>query len=119
DPLYAEMKSAILVIECAHKKGWNSIWLKCNSSLVVDIFNGKSKVPWKLQARWTICKIHLSSMNFKVSHIYREGNACADSLAKFGISSNTYTWWNSIPTFIHSHFYRNWLGLPNYRFLNL
>ncbi|KAF1883692.1 hypothetical protein Lal_00012609 [Lupinus albus] len=39
---------AILAIEFAHQNGWKSIWLKCDSSFVVDILNGNlANTPWK------------------------------------------------------------------------
>ncbi|KAF1887950.1 hypothetical protein Lal_00023959 [Lupinus albus] len=69
--LFAELNSAMLTIEIAFTRGWKCIWLECDSSLVVDIFNGKE---------------HLTSMDYKVIHIFREGNVCADTLANFGIS---------------------------------
>ncbi|XP_019459917.1 PREDICTED: uncharacterized protein LOC109359677 [Lupinus angustifolius] len=48
DSLYAELLSAIIAIEIAVFKGWKDIWLQCDSAIVVDIFNGKFKPPWKL-----------------------------------------------------------------------
>lgn len=54
--------------------------------------------------------------NFVVSHIHREGNTCADKLAAYEILHPGVTWWGSIPSFIKEDFFRNRLGLPNYRF---
>ncbi|XP_019434823.1 PREDICTED: uncharacterized protein LOC109341375 [Lupinus angustifolius] len=119
DTLYVEFKAALMAVEFAKKKGWNSIWLECDSSLVVDMFKGEAEVSWKLAAKWCRCRTTLSSMDFHVSHIFREGNACVDMLAKFGVNSKTFIWWNDIPSFIHYEFSRNWLALPNYRFKNM
>ncbi|KAF1862973.1 hypothetical protein Lal_00018817 [Lupinus albus] len=113
--LFVELKAAIMAIEIAYHKGWRNIWLECDSALVVSIFNGKGKVPWKLENLWRRCLWWLSSMCFKVSHLYREGNACADKLASFGVSSKVYTWWDVTPWFIFEEFNTNRLGLPNYR----
>ncbi|KAF1888871.1 hypothetical protein Lal_00036913 [Lupinus albus] len=38
DALYAKLKYVILVIELAKNFGWNSIWLECNSTNVMNIF---------------------------------------------------------------------------------
>ncbi|KAE9608127.1 putative ribonuclease H-like domain-containing protein [Lupinus albus] len=79
-------------IEIAHQKGWENIWLECDSALVVDVFKGNSMVPWRLANNWHRCLAQISPMCFKVSHIFREGNSCADKLASFGVSSKVYTW---------------------------
>ncbi|KAF1877237.1 hypothetical protein Lal_00012008 [Lupinus albus] len=49
DALYAELYSAMKVIHMAYKRGWWTLWLKCDSTLVVDIFNDVSNAHWKLQ----------------------------------------------------------------------
>ncbi|KAF1869367.1 hypothetical protein Lal_00018461 [Lupinus albus] len=59
------------------KKGGRIFALNVILLLVVDIFNGKGVFPWRL----------ISLMRFKVTHIFREGNTCADRLADFGVSS--------------------------------
>ena len=61
--------------------------------------------------------MHLTtSMSFMVTHIYREGNHCADLLASIGISLNTYFWWDHLPQQIRVDFNRNRLGVPYFRF---
>ncbi|KAF1884392.1 hypothetical protein Lal_00035956 [Lupinus albus] len=93
--------------------------LECDSTLVVDIFNEKFNTPWKLQNEWLICKRKLAQMNFCISHIYREGNSCADKLASSGITSKRNSTWKSLPSFISIAYNKNRFGLPNYRFDNL
>lgn len=34
--------------------------------------------------------VKLSSMHFMISHIYREGNHCADNLSNLGLSITNY-----------------------------
>ncbi|KAF1872450.1 hypothetical protein Lal_00016748 [Lupinus albus] len=96
-------------------KGWKNIWLECDSILVVDIFKGRGVVPWRLVNSWLRCMHGISSMRFIVTHIFREGNTCADRLAAFGVTSRVYTWWDVIPRFIFEEFNKNRLGIPNYR----
>ncbi|KAF1897675.1 hypothetical protein Lal_00032432 [Lupinus albus] len=79
------------------KKGWKNIWLECDSTLVVDIFKGRRVVPWRLVNSWLRCMHGISSMRFIVTHIFREGNACADRLTAFGVTSkvdkpNSWVW---------------------------
>ena len=57
-------------------------------------------------------------MRFVVSHIYREGNACADSLANLALSFPSFElfWSDIIPDLIRGEYIRNRLGMPNFRF---
>lgn len=57
-------------------------------------------------------------MNFIDSHIFREENQCADSLANVGQNSNVPIVWFERPSCINSSFATNKLGLPNYRFVH-
>ncbi|KAF1864428.1 hypothetical protein Lal_00021850 [Lupinus albus] len=92
DALFVELHTSILAIELAVDKGRINLWLECHSSLVVNIFIGKAKPLWKLLNRWLLCKNMVSSMSFKISHIYREGNSCANKLTIFALSSKSYSW---------------------------
>ncbi|KAF1895720.1 hypothetical protein Lal_00037836 [Lupinus albus] len=115
DSLFAELQAAFMAIEIAHQKGWKTIWLKSDSAIVVNIFHGKGSVPWRLMNNWRVCLMRISSMRFKVSHIFRECNTCADILVAFRVSSQVYTWWDITPRFIFEEVNKNRLGLPNYR----
>jgi hypothetical protein len=57
----------------------------------------------------------IKSMGFCISHIYREGNHCADKLASLGLASTGFTWWNIAPTIIRNNLASNMLGLPCFR----
>jgi hypothetical protein len=58
-------------------------------------------------------------MNLIVSHIYREGNTCADGLANIGLRLDIFTLWYDMPHIIRDRFISNRQGRPNYRFVNL
>jgi len=55
-------------------------------------------------------------MNFIVSHIFREGNACADALANIGLSLDNYVYYYSLPLQVRGDYVENRLGWPNFRF---
>jgi len=57
-------------------------------------------------------------MSFLATHIYREGNNCADALANIGLNLDHLTIWTQLPASISSHFAQNRLGMPSYRFVN-
>jgi len=57
-------------------------------------------------------------MNFIISHIYREGNQCADRLAALGLTIQNLTIWSDVPLDIREFYVKNRLGMPNFRFIN-
>lgn len=106
----------MLAIQIAHSKGWHHLWLECDSLLVISAFSSYDLVPWKIRNRWRNCMQLCKSMKFIISHIYREGNNCADKLANYGVISQCFSWWDLASDFISEAFFRNRWGLPNYRF---
>jgi ribonuclease HI len=117
--LFAELMGAMLAIEIAHQKGWSSLWLETDSMLVLGAFKSSSSVPYILRNRWKNCLLFISQMNFFVSHIFREGNKCADIMANTGLSlpiSTTHSWWSSSPPSLFADLDSNRLGWPCFRF---
>ncbi|CAJ2645220.1 unnamed protein product [Trifolium pratense] len=113
--LFAEIMGVIIAIECAFEKNWKQLWLECDSKLVVLAFKSPHVIPWQLKNRWLNCITKIKNMSFCISHIYREGNHCADKLASFGLALNDYAWWNISPIIIREDLDRNRLGLPFFR----
>ena len=124
--LFAESLRAMNAIEIAYNKGWTNLWLETDSTLVMLAFKSSSFVPWNIRNRWKNCIDLTKQMNFIVSHIFREGNCCADSLANIGLSINSLVlmsinslvWMNDIPSQARADFFRNRLDLPCFRFVN-
>lgn len=53
-----------------------------------------------------------------MSHIFREGNYCADKLASIGLTIQALTIWMEIPSFLDNLYVHDRLGLPNFRLVN-
>ncbi|CAJ2673343.1 unnamed protein product [Trifolium pratense] len=115
---YAELCGAMSAIEIAHRFHWHQLWIETDSSLMVKAFKNDALIPWKLRNRWSNCNCLLRNMNVIVSHVFREGNTCADNLARIGLNLENLTIWFDLPTEIRDSFFRNKIGLPNYRFTN-
>lgn len=113
--LCSELIAAMVAIEIANHKQWVNFWLETDSMLVFLAFKSSKIVPWHLKNRWDNCMHLLQHFNFNVSHIYREGNHCADQLVNFGLSIPSYTWFQNLPVQIYEHFDRNRLSIPNFR----
>jgi ribonuclease HI len=111
----AELCGAMNAIEIAASKNWNNLWLETDSTLVVLAFKSSSLVPWVLSNRWHNCLLLTESMNFIVSHIFREGNFCADGLANIGLFLDRLTFWNELPLVIKDNFDADRLGKPFFR----
>ncbi|WJX41072.1 hypothetical protein P8452_28481 [Trifolium repens] len=114
--LYAEICAAIYAIEFALARGWTNLWLECDSLLLVQAFSNAHLVPWKLKTKWKNCLHHIRDFRFRFSHIYREGNTCADRLANAGFFVDGVVWWDQLPSCSRDSFSHDRVGLPNYRF---
>jgi hypothetical protein len=57
-------------------------------------------------------------MNFIISHVYRESNKCADSLANMGLYLDNFTIWYDIRQVIRDSFEADRVGLPNFRLVS-
>ncbi|CAL0327859.1 unnamed protein product [Lupinus luteus] len=114
--LHVELLTAIIAVQIAKNKGWTHLWLETDSTTVLQIFTNNLQLPWRLRNIWYQCNETLRILNFRISHIFREGNYCADQLANYRVASKIDSWWNTIPSFLSNSFARNKLLLPSYRF---
>lgn len=101
--LYAQFCGTIITIEFPKSKWWNKLWLECGSTLV-SAFDYLKVVHLKIRNHWCNCIFITKSMQLRISHIYREGNCCADMLASYGGSRMGIIWWDLIPNFIRDDF---------------
>jgi len=58
-----------------------NVWLECDSALICVVFTARTYVPWMLRNRRNTYLNYCGKIRFRVTHIFREGNACADKLA--------------------------------------
>jgi len=76
-----------------------------------------TNVPWMLRNQWNTCLNYCGKIKFRFSHIFREGNACADKLANLRfIHRESFNWYNRFPSSMHLEFYMNRYSLYMYRF---
>jgi hypothetical protein len=64
--------------------------------------------------RWGNCL--LLGLNISYSHIYRQGNSCADKLSNHGHTVTCYTWYDNVLSLLHEEWLRDKLDLPCYHF---
>lgn len=113
-PLDAEFSACMFAMEKASALHLSDIWIETDSLGVVKAFKSQEGVPWKMKTRWHNCMCYCRQINCVLSHVLREGNLVADSLAKNGQNLPTYAslWWDHPPAFICSLLHRDSLGLP-------
>ncbi|XP_026383386.1 uncharacterized protein LOC113278869 [Papaver somniferum] len=85
----AEFWGAIHAFRIAQLKGMRKIWFECDSMHVIMVLSNSSLIPLRLLVHLENCLRHLSSIQFRFSYIYREGNSVADLLAKWGATSGS------------------------------
>ncbi|XP_058751102.1 uncharacterized protein LOC131624142 [Vicia villosa] len=105
DAATTELLAATIAIEKIKDLGFQKVWLESDCLLVVKAFSDTSLVPWKIRSRWLGCLEYTRSIEFMISHAYREANFCADLLANLGLSLRNYHWFS----FLHSVLVRKYL----------
>jgi ribonuclease HI len=110
-----ELYGAMRAIQIANGRNWKNLWLETDSALVVMAFKSPDIVPSEVCNRWLNCSRITKNMNLVVSHVYREGNQCADGLANIGLNLDRLVIWDVIPSQIRSFYFDNRLGKPSFR----
>ena len=110
----AELTGLMIAMEFASLYNWPRVWLESDSSSAVQAFKNPSIIPLRLRNRWHNCMQH--GLFVICSHIFREGNGCADTMASLGHNLTVTSWYHSMPASLAVDFARDEHGLPNYRF---
>ena len=103
-------------MELAKQRNNTHLWLESDLRIVVLAFKCADIVPWQIRNRWFNCLDYTASINFIVSHIYREGNVRANRLANIGLSLASFRYFYTLSMEIRKAYVHNRLGLPSYRF---
>jgi len=82
--LESEFCAVMYGIEKSAEMNCNNIWIESDSVVVVKAFSDPSHVPWKSKTLWFNCLSLARQRRCVCSHISRDGNHVADTLAKNG-----------------------------------
>lgn len=116
--LLAKLTTILIAIEQVWKRNWKKLWLETDSTLVVKAFKDHSIILWSIRTSWLNCVHITNSMELLVSHIFREGNVCAISLARISFMSKSCSWFNSIHEDLDNNYLLDKLGVPRFRVSN-
>lgn len=64
--------------------GHTRMWIEVDALLVVQLLSHSDAGHWSIQGFLTSIRNVLSSVEFRISHVHREGNTVADALANLG-----------------------------------
>jgi len=114
--LVVEFYGVVHAMEEGQKIGLTNVWLECDSTLVCGAFTTKTNVLWMLRNRWKTGLNYCGKIRFRVTHIFHEGNACADKLANLGfIHKEFFHLYNRLPSCLFLAFFMNMYNIPMYR----
>jgi len=110
------MMGVIFALEEAQKASYSFLWLECDCSLVYSTFYARTQVPWIIRNRWNKYLAYCTGIAFKVSHIFREGNHCADKLVNLCfLHRQNFVWYRSLLPSILLDFFHNTYKLLMFR----
>ncbi|KAI3443768.1 hypothetical protein Pfo_000433 [Paulownia fortunei] len=115
--LHAVLRGLMLAIE----RGFTRIWIEVDSKLVVQLLTGNSMANWTHQSFITRDRSLLRGVEYKITHLLREGNKVADCLANMAcilLDSNVFQQ-NNIPNEICGLVKADTLKLTSFRFKNV
>ena len=107
-----------ILAELAWSKGFRRIWLECDSFLFCQTFNSFNLIRWSFRGRCRKCIKICKEIEFKVSHIFREGNHCTDKLASLGLENKLgFKCYDDLLVVIKLDFFYNRYQLPLFCFV--
>lgn len=95
-PANAELLEATIWMEKAMELQIKKFRLESDCSIVVNAFYNHALVPWNLRSRWLVCWAYMMNVDFRITHIFRETNFCADILARIGLDCNSIIWFQHV-----------------------
>nr|XP_009759526.1 PREDICTED: uncharacterized protein LOC104212044 [Nicotiana sylvestris] len=83
----AEATALVEAIRMCRAMNFSNIWLQTDSLMLKNIIDGLWKPPWNIVDVVEEIISLKEGCNFKISHIFREGNKLADHLANYALDS--------------------------------
>ncbi|KAL0352574.1 UNVERIFIED_CONTAM: putative ribonuclease H protein [Sesamum calycinum] len=87
--MFAEVFGLYKALQLCNSRGINKIWIEVDAKNLIRLINCPSIAHWSLQNMLKEIRITLKSMEYRISHIYREGNKATDYLANLACSTQS------------------------------
>ena len=114
---FAEMRSLLEGVRRCHQMGFYKVEIESDSHILVNwIIKGECNI-WYLEDYWDELSSYLTCMDYRVGHVYREGNCVADFLAKQGARGLNKDWPadGDLPSHLRGLLRMDRLGFPYLR----
>ncbi|PKU61042.1 Putative ribonuclease H protein [Dendrobium catenatum] len=115
--LFAELMAIFKALQICLSSGYFKIWIEVDAMLAIKCISADHIGNFDTFYILKDIKKMLSHMDYKISHIWREGNTAADFLAKIGSNLNHFTLFhqNNIPFLLRGIINLDKCGLPYIR----
>lgn len=116
--IQAEGRAMVDALRLAHSLSISISVIYSDSSLLVDMIVRKKPPPWVLHHWWAEIQDLLSSLGCSISHVYREANQVADTLAEHAVfqrQNEVFYTRHELPTRAKAYALADAAALPNIR----
>ncbi|XP_057836896.1 uncharacterized protein LOC131047085 [Cryptomeria japonica] len=97
---YTEASAAHFGLHMAKREGFTKVWLESVSINTVNCLSGRTDPSWIIASLIKDCRNIINELaDFKILHIYREGNKVVDLLANLVVGYVATNWWSSRAAF--------------------
>ncbi|XP_043717736.1 uncharacterized protein LOC122665651 [Telopea speciosissima] len=111
----AEMAASKVGIKEARELCISKLWIESDSTATVTIILSRM-IPWCLMQYWWSISPFPDSIQWRITHCYREANVAVDALANHAAKGEISSIWQATPIFISQAVSWDALGWPYYRF---
>ncbi|XP_071914144.1 uncharacterized protein [Coffea arabica] len=115
--MQAELRALLWGVRHCVIRGYLELHLEADSLTLVQIVQGTSACPWRLQRDMDELMIFKQSFQ-SITHCYREANTPADHLANFGADAcagHVFNTFSDLPQLVRGAIRLDRLGLPTFR----
>ncbi|KAL2242478.1 UNVERIFIED_CONTAM: putative ribonuclease H protein [Sesamum indicum] len=87
--MYAEVYGLFKALQICQTENFNRIWIEVDAVNIIRLIKEPSKGHWTLQHMLSRINLFLKRVEFRITHIYREGNMAADHLANLACTTKS------------------------------
>ncbi|XP_043717805.1 uncharacterized protein LOC122665721 [Telopea speciosissima] len=95
----AELGAFFTGVSQAQELAIDKLWIENDSTALVAAVLNRT-YPWKYMQDWWRVVAYLDSIQWRITHCFREANSAADALATHAAKRRTSTKWDSAPSFV-------------------
>ncbi|XP_043717590.1 uncharacterized protein LOC122665499 [Telopea speciosissima] len=111
----AELGAFFTGMKQAQELNIGKLWIESDSAALVSAVLNHS-IPWCFMQNWWTISEYLDTIQWRITHCYREANSAADALANQVAKGRSSTFWDVTPSFVAQIVNGEALSRPHYRF---